>query len=625
MRSRLKSIFRKLFALSFALSFVALSKSLAQDQSPVTMTSSKYYTHSFGPNGNIHTPKSGTGNFVYSKSGYFIYVSSKNSKISFAVEYSHKGRLYSLFVSTGGKVGVLTEMKKTMFNMDSFACGLQNHPSSEVISDESLADSINEIAYSNSVLDESCQKKSKLTQKLLLKSLSSELDPQSSLISKCLNSDYTQTILNKDFRLRTLGTKIVSSFQDEFGKQLIGTTKLKFSCLPSEKASYDPKKPAINIPIKGNLLVNDSCKNRAQVIAHELFHHAGLDEQEASEFDQICARSQNVESLTKLECKKVYSQENSSASPIATEGPRVLENLEKAKKQENKTQQAAMTTILREEINTAEFIPVQDADIQELAKPSSPENFNRSLNRVSTAMSTNLEKMAGPLNKAIAATVTPAGAVIAESSTTKSRTTSATKRSPANTKANKNKEYVVEEILADKYDIPVEKVRAMSAQIDSKSSTTRPDIAATAKQNSATTNKATARKTAAASEIAGTNATPGSGANLGSSYSSTPSNANSSSSARRGPSSVRPASGNFQPAPNVEKTAQELRYFNEVRGDRYRKVQQLYDDKSFSDELKSQSIAIEYRKNNQLRTIGDTSREREKLFSDDGTALKQKK
>jgi hypothetical protein len=547
---------------------------------------------------------------TFKKNNQDISVYAKNNQKIYELNFRAGEKLFDVFVK-GNKVGLLVTARGTLYNED--ACIFSPDPFAKVLSND-LPTKIEDVAYSDDFFGGTCAKLNQTEKDKFRFVVSKELNPSTSYLMTCLTSESfkKEALKNKDLALTA--NKLITRYVDELTKIQSGTSDLKIECEAGEKAKYDPKRTAMVFPIKGDAIPADACKSNDQVFTHEFFHHSGFSETDAASLDKRCiAESKTPKNKSCLEAK---------GPRAATEaGPAALLAAQKDQKKATAQQREQIAPVLAAEIKTADFVPVQDADIQEISNPSSPATYEASVERVHRAMSTNLENMAAPLNRAIASTVSTARAETAVGTTTResiNKTTTAKSRLPASAKANDNEEYVVEEILADKYNVPVETIRAAS-------------VAAPAPSTSAATvaTKAAAPKaTRAPGEVAGTNAGPGggeiagsnAGGGGGSSISGGGGVAGRSVSAGAKFNSRLPASAGA--AVGSDPLVEQLGQFNEVRGTKYRQLKDRYDDPSFEPELKAKNIAIEYRQNNKTTIIGDTSDKRT-LFRDDGTVLKK--
>lgn len=506
----------------------------------------------------------------------------------------------------GRKVGVIVTNRDTMYNED--AC-LTNSDPFKPFKNQELIQKVEDLAFSDEFFGGTCSKLSDDSKGDLQGIMAQELSPSTSSLVKCLNSDS----FAKNTSLQVTANKIITRYIDELKKIESGKSDLKIECAEGDRAKYDPKRTALIYPTKGTKLSKDGCKTGGQVFAHEFFHHSGLSEVETAAIDSQCFAA----------CKKKIQ-----LAIADNRGVLVTSALKSAHAAETKTIQEKIAPTLQAEIKTAEFIPVQDSDIQEITNPTSSGAYQASVDRVYNSMSSNMEKMAAPLNRAIASTVTTARAEKSASSTTSersiSKTTIAGLRQPASAKSNGNEEYVVEEILADKYNVPVSEVRAaaVAAGVSAPGSGTTQTVATRSARS-----PATAAPGPGGNEIAGGGAGPGGGQASTASAGGSSSTAGgvpgrSVSSGARGNSRL-PASSGSQAA-GTDPLVEQLGQFNEVRGRRYQQIQERYDDPTFEPELKAKNIAIEYRRNNKTTIIGETSNSSSRtLFRDDGTVLKK--
>lgn len=523
------------------------------------------------------------------------------------IQGSHR---YEVF-SKNQRIGLLITALQKEFNESACPAPLQD-PISRLLKND-ITEKIKEVAFAEDFYGESCGEVRGIRRNKISRFVAKEVNPKTSFVMKCFSSPDVEKHLSKNPQFSAMANQVVSTYINDFEQIENGKSKLKLDCVASDKASYDPQSQTINLPFSDGSLKTDPCKNEDQIFTHELFHRSGLNEDDTKYLDSICGNVLKVEGSKNKSCAQLYQVK------LKVDGHQALVAMKKSQTLEIKKQQKTVVEAIKNDIKVAEFVPVQDADIQEITNPSSPATYQASVDRVSNAMSTNMEKMAAPLNRAIASTVSTARAGTTAKSNTResiSKTTIANLRQPASAKSNGNEEYVVEEILADKYNVPVETIRAASIAAPSNPAATT------------VATRAAAPTTRGTGEVAATNAAPGggeiasgnSGGGGGSSTSSPGGVAGRSVSAGTRSNSRLPASTGT--AAGSDPLLEQLGQFNEVRGQRYRQLKDRYDDPTFEPELKAKNIAIEYRQNNKTTTIGDTSNTRT-LFRDDGTVLKK--
>jgi hypothetical protein len=549
---------------------------------------------------------------TFKKNNQDISIYSRNKTKIYELNSRNGEKLFDVFIK-GNKVGLLVTSRDIQYNDD--ACVFSPDPFKKVLSDD-LPTKIEDVAYSDEFFGGTCSKLSNTAKDTLRGTISAELNPSTSYMMKCLTSESTKKDAAKDKDLAVTANKLITRYVDELTKIQSGKSDFKIECGEGDKAKYDPKRTAMILPIKGAELQADLCKSNKEVFSHEFLHHAGLSQPEASALDNRCLAANNSPKKDKT-CKEVAS------TTQAPGGGPVAHAAKTQAAKENKALREEMAPVIAADFKTTAFIPVQDDDIKEIANPSSPATYEASVERVHKAMSTNMEKIAAPLNRAIATTISPARADSTVSSRESiSKKTIAKSRLPASAKADDNKEYIVEEyelpdILADKYNVPVESVRAAIAAPNPINPTTKSSSTAAVSKRGA--GNVAAPTAAPGGEIAsgnsgsgGSSLSPGGGV-AGRSVSSGTTGAKSSNS--RLPASSGTTVGS-------DPLVQQLGQFNEVRGRRYREIQDRYDDPTFEPELRAKNIAIRYLRNNKTTTIGDTTDKRT-LFLDDGTVLKK--
>lgn len=524
---------------------------------------------------------------------------------------------YEMYIKDS-RVGLLVTTLEKEFNDTSCPPSLRDPINRLMKSD--ISDEIQKIAFSSDFFAESCGEVRGIRRKKISSFIAKEINPKTSYIMKCFGSEEAGKYLAKNPRFAAMANQVAATYINDFDQIEKNQSKLKLECVPDEKASYEPQSQTINLPFLGGALKVDPCKGDDQIFAHELFHRSGLNEEDTKYLDSVCGNILKVEGTKNRACTEVYDLK------LKTEGHQAVVAIKKSQQHEVKKQQEVIVEALKQDVNVAEFVPVQDADIKEITNPTSGGAYQASVDRVYNTMSSNMEKMAAPLNRAIASTVTTARAERTKSTTTSersiSKTTIAGLRQPASANSNGNEEYVVEEILADKYNVPVSEVRAASvaAGVAAPGSATSQTVAT----RSAARTLANTTAPAGGNEIAGSNAGPGGGqvatASTGGSSAGGGVPGRSVSGGARGNSRL-PASAGGNTV-GSDPLVEQLGQFNEVRGQRYRQLTERYDDPSFEPELKAKNIAIEYRRNNKTTIIGETSNSRT-LFRDDGTVLKK--
>lgn len=612
MTSKTKFLLVLKSVLCFGFISTASGAKTLSDKSP----GSPYYSN-FKKDVSVHVYSQGKDSRVLLiKGNTSLLLKKVESAPTYTFEKNGFGNTYSLYAK-GNKVGVLVAKETVQHNEESQICKL-NKDLSDLVSKE-IKSAVEKISVKSTFADDTCEDLDPDVKDEIVENISNTLNPSTAYALKCLQSEAAQSVIKKSEAKTDLAFKVTAKYRHEIKQLEDGNGKLKIACTIEKTAKFDPATDTISLPIQKGELVIDRCKNTSQVLAHEMFHKAGLSQTEAAEFDKLCAASLNMASTKIKECGINVSEVLNPDSN--NKGTGVTKAVQDIQKSENKNQQVALNDALKnEQIKVADFTPVQDSDIKEITNPSSPSTYQASVDRVSNAMSTNMEKMAAPLNRAIASTVSTARADTTTKATTResiSKTTIANLRQPAFAKANGNEEYVVEEILADKYNVPVETIRAASVAAPS-----NPTAATASTRTAAPTTRGTG-------EVAATNAAPGGGGEIasgnsggggGGSTSSPGGVAGRSVSAGTRSNSRLPASTGT--AAGADPLLDQLGQFNEVRGQRYRQIQERYDDPTFEPELKAKNIAIEYRQNNKTTTIGDTSNTRT-LFRDDGTVLKK--
>ncbi|MFS4459478.1 hypothetical protein [Bdellovibrio sp. HCB2-146] len=581
----------------------------APDYRPVKMSSFR----SFQSSGGTLVVSKDSKIITLIKHGYSLTtILMPNSQVKFQIRYLRHGREYIAHATTKNQIGLLVNNLQVMQN--EAACTPSLKDSIDELLKSDLTEKIEDFAYSDKFVDSSCESVADELRRVA----ANEFNPSESYLVKCLNSKEVAAKLNKNPEFAAIANRTIASYMAEIEEMEKGTSAFKIKCASAEKAAYDEKERAIIFPLQKDGLAIDQCKTINQVFSHEILHHAGVNEPDAKIFDSICGNVLKVEALKNPLCKSVYSNK------LLPEGAASASAAMLALKKNNKVEQKKAVEVLKQEIKTAEFVPVQDADIQEITNPTTPERYNRSVDRVYTAMSTNLEKMAEPLNRAIAASVNTAEAATTTASTSSSKVQSTYKkssllevstRSPAsNSRASANEEYTVEEILADKYNIPVESVRAAAAgssELPTAATTTPNTANARQAKQQAQPRGGNSRELAGAGS-AGTNAgnsatqdgVPGRSTSNGT-------RANARQPANTGGSVVQ------------DNTVKDMSSFNEIRGERYRRIQERYTDPEFAKDLAKENLGLEYRSKNMTIRIGDMSNTRKALFRDDGSALKK--
>ncbi|MNK95709.1 hypothetical protein D3C87_1159580 [compost metagenome] len=558
------------------------------------------------------------GNLYISPSGRFVSLSidgqtlllTRGQQEVFEYTSIHKNSSYSLFVK-GNKIGLLKETLKLQFNEAAQICN--SRTIIEKIANTNFTDALESYAYSEGFVDSSCKTLNPKTLSDLVDNIADELNPQQSTLAKCIANPDTQKIFKKRPDLDALGLRLVTSYSEELEQISSGKSTLKIKCSEGAKtASYDKVANAITFPIVGDRISKDKCKTERQILTHELSHHAMLNEDEAKLMDAVCVKTLKVN--LEDSCR--------AALPDISGGNRVLHAAQTtmaiAKVEQNKNENKSITDELKKDIQVTQFVPIKDADIEAISNPTSPASTAtyEATERVGKAMASNMERMAAPLNRAIAATVSTARAESTVKANVRekiSKTTIANVRQPASARANSNEEYVVEEILADKYNVPVETIRAASISAPSAATSTA------ATKTAPTTTRATG-------EVAGTNAGPGAGeiaaGNSGGGSAATTGGGVAGRSVSSGARSNSRMPATAETAAGSDPFLEQLRQFNEVRGKKYRELQERYPDPTFEADLLKKNLAIEYRQNNKTITIGDKSNSRT-LFRDDGTVLKK--
>lgn len=583
---------------------VADARALRQDYRPIPMSEFRVIS---GPKGVLVVSK--TWGHVSLSNGDTTISSSKNS-----IELHKYSASYQYSVYTkNSKVGVIVTERTKLQNESACTVNLKD-PIASLLKNDITA-KIEEYAYSESLFDQSCGAISSE----LSGFLTAEFNPKESFLIKCLNSREINNALSKDTRLATVANSALAGYVAKISDIEHGKSKLQIKCEAIPKSEYDPKSETISFAMKNGALAVDNCKSTSQVIAHELLHSVGLNEKDTAYFDSICGNVLKVDAAKKSSCKEVYSKNLDTGCGVTCAKAAIT-----TQKTATKKRQQEITQQLKQEIKTAEFVPVQDADIQEITDPTTPERYNKSVDRVYTAMSANLEKMAQPLNRAIAASVSTAEAstTLAESSSGKVQSTYkksslmevSSARTPASSsRANANEEYTVEEILADKYNVPVESVRSAAAAsselLTAATATTTPKAA-----NDQQAKQQAQPRGGSSRELAGAGSA-GAGASLSSAtQGGVPGRSTSSSPNLRNPASTGGG------APVHDNTIKQLGTFNEIRGEKYKRIQERYSDPTFGDELAQQGLAIEYKSKNMTIKIGN---DRNALFRDDGKVLKK--
>lgn len=598
------------FGLSSHLTFAKTDDSLAQPKNSIA--------HVRKDSVIISIPKDKSGNYriVMSKGNLQLAINRNGTYVLRAKENSFE---YEIFASAN-RVGALVSTLTKQYDQDSEMCIPSTDPMKK-ISDEVIG-AIQTAAYSSSLLGEGCDELDAPDKKKLLDSVTKTFNAETSYLKKCLTSDTAKEAGKKNGKVADAILLASTQLEKNFDEVSSRKGSLKIQCSADTKPNYDAKANTINLPIEDGSLLSNPCKTTEQILAHEIFHQAGIEEASAKYLDTICAKNAAIESLKNPSCKNDYP------NSLKTEGGAAASAIQESMKKAVKAEREKIAPVLVAEIKTAEFVPVQDSDIQEITNPTSSGAYQASVDRVYNSMSSNMEKMAAPLNRAIASTVTTARAEKSASSTTNersiSKTTIAGLRQPASAKSNGNEEYVVEEILADKYNVPVSEVRAaaVAAGFAAPGSSTTQTV-----ETRSARSPATAAPGAGGNEIAGGIAGPGGGqASTASTGGSSPTAGGvpgrSVSSGARGNSRL-PASAGSQAAA-TDPLVEQLGQFNEVRGRRYQQIQERYDDPTFEPELKAKNIAIEYRRNNKTTIIGETSNSSSRtLFRDDGTVLKK--
>jgi hypothetical protein len=613
--SKMKIIARFLTMSAWIFSSVALAKL------DFRLQESPNYAILIGDGWVMSIPKTSNeqnANIVLVKNNMIYSVNRVGNKNTYYLTQNVDGFQFELYANEKLKIGLI--VSELTAQQNELACPIQFQKSVDKLLQDDITEKIQESAIAEGFIDKSCGNLSGSNNIRLAKLFKKEINPKTSFLMECFNSPEIPKHFGKNPAFGNLANQAIAAYTKDVEDLNNGTKKFKMKCHEGDKAIYEPIELAISMPIKDSEIVADKCKSVSQVFAHELLHHLGLKDPDASVLDSICGNVLNVPGAKNSECKNVYSSKLTTGA-----GPGSVKAIQSAQTAKTKAAKKAVTEALsKEPIKVADFVPVQDADIREITNPTSPSTLEASVERVHETMSTNMKrKMAGPLNRAIAATISPARADSAVGSGSRdsiSKTNVAKTRLPASAKADDNKEYVVEEyevanILADKYNVPVETIRAAAAAPGSINPTAKtPSIAAAPKRG--------------AGEVAATNAAPGggeiavsnSGGGGGSSLSAGGGVAGRSVSTGANSNSRLPASSGT--TVGSDPLVQQLGQFNEVRGRRYREIQDRYDDPTFEPELRAKNIAIRYLRNNKTTTIGDTTDKRT-LFLDDGTVLKK--
>jgi hypothetical protein len=560
--------------------------------------------------------------FFKGESRLTLVLSGKLRKIHFSKSLGNRN--YHLYAKIENsriiKLGLIPEYKLVQFDS---SCERQEREIKSLLARLSipeLTEKMSAISVGN-LIDSTCRLSEKSKDKFA-DYISDSLNPQTSFLSKCLNSETARSEIINDEKLRTSAAEIFGAYLVNTEDIANGKGKLKFSCIEIQdvknapSAVFDPNTNSIRLPIRDGKLVENECESLERIIAHELCHPAAKDAV-VHDLDRICLKSVDPDKQTNQNCETVAAPEKDHNMNLAA--------VEEANKAIDKAQLAKVQPELQKTVKAEDFKPldkITDTAIEQVANPSSPQSFQANTQQVFEGMDSTFDSLSESLTSAVTRSSNMAiGAAVPIASAAAAASTSGSKRSIASTSSlpsnipSTEQEYKVEEILADQYQVPVNQVETILKKSADAQPTSAAKKSATAAKKSTNDDSSPAAAVSAKAKASNNSA----GLDLNSDGASTSSSPAASTNSTSAPSPARKPSSISNNNEVATVAIQELEQFSEVRGNRYSEIRKLYQDPQFKQELANRGITIKVGS----KYFGKAPTTSSVIFVDTGSTLKK--
>ncbi len=580
---------------------------------------------------------------------------SNQSRFYYNVENKTKSYTISGIIENSNgqiiKIGFLSYFKKNRYNV--------NECNSKISTDylEKIS-SIQPAVFTQDNISEECKSillrdgKSKLE-----KSFTNFLNPNKSFLFQCLKEPKNRAIIDDKTSLSIDVNNFLAKFYQEHQQLMEGKSGFKVSCAADDSAKYtakyDEKKKEIVFPVSNRRLKETAgCDSLEYDITHEFAHHSGIKAESAiDELMSICSKGSGSEEINKCLAKTDIKDGSPAAIMQEIEESIAAESRKDRAETQKKLQESApakLETISKtESIELAKLADNSKYTDYNDAPKAEAQKIEQKLEPIAVKMEQNLANVSKSVDSALGIASETAYAESNDSSELASssrgsyttsnyagtsssssgsdssfskreagsaniRTTS--NRNPASfskLKMNGNtQEYVVEEILADKYGLSKSEVQKISNDIRSRNPRGNAPSANLAGNNSNEISSSSAGSSAPESPAIG--ATGGSsgigslggGVNTQRTAARPRGNSTGGSSARSPSSTASPVSG------------------DEVVGLDYRNVKTRYRDQEFVNEITNSNIRILIP--SLKKRIGSTEKDAT-IYVDTGTSLLRKK
>lgn len=472
---------------------------------------------------------------------------------------------------------------------------------------------LSEPLQGRTLIDKSCSDQVRgIEKKIFVDRIEQQLSPSENYLLNCLSNPTAIEKLKKISALKDSLPNVVAKLSNDFASLKAGHPTFKVSCQNQDEkrpfnAKYNSETNTFIFPTKEQKADISSCLGQDAAFTHEYLHRGGMtNEKQVQIVEAICASANGLEGFSDKSCESQFSMKKCVEKPESCNQMGVAAALKQAVNKEAKAEQAKVMPALQQEIAAVQLEDVQMAEsadisnLQAVSRGDAPvvatsTDLSPAVQGVAAAMQRNMNRLSTAVDAAFA--VSANQAVAATTSTATGR--SSTRRTVANASA---EEYVAEEIIADKFNIPVDQVRRVAkAEIDAD----RAEKAALA--------GGLAQSAGPGSEIAGggTDALPA--ADVAGTRSAA--SANPSKSQQRKVASI--SSGTAQADAVLQ-----LSNKTEVLGADYQKIRTQYSKGEFVEGIRAENVRIILAK--ERRRIGSTKSDAI-IFVDTGSSLIRKR
>lgn len=574
------------------------------------------------------------------------------NRYEFTKEYL--GKVYNVYVIENikvkriTKVGLISQPARVHFSYSS-TCkskSIDEHVRDQLKKISEFVMDASDIELTES-LDTSCKGAlTKSDQSKLIEHIIGQFNPAKSFLMKCLNNKKAADRIAGSQGLYEAISGILDNYLIEVNAVKNGGTSFKIGCETVEEkkdffnAKYDDSTKRITLPVIGKKVAESACFSIDANITHEYMHHAGLKtEGDLKLIESICMEANNPEVYKKTECRQKtdFKTVCKTGESCNAGMPEAIQN---AVSKEVKKDREAMVPALKAELKDIKLenviVPSEtntqtkissNNNMLTINTSDSPTSFNSSIRALSSVMQTNMNRIGAAVDKAIEATVQPAVASTGKSTDSTTKTARLDLGSGKSAKFNGVQkiagnlksgdlgpdEYIAEEIIADKYGVPVSEVQKIARGFENEAHNKQEMIGL----NSPASNLPS--EVAGSAVNAGNNSTSSSSAGLAGADSGN----GFGSSARAGAVKSGPNRGTASVQDEVDKPSfSGLGQTKELLGLDYQKLRKKYDDPSFHSALTKDNVRIHVKTDG--RKIGSRLQDAT-VYIDSGRSLVRKK